>query len=462
MKKRLFACVLAAAMCVMTACGGSSSSSASAAAPAADTAASAKSETAVEETAAASTATETASASETATEGSGETIKIGLMLQLSGSSPADSQELLEGCQMLADLINNKTEGVNLPLAETEGLPNLGGAKVEIVVGDVPTNDAAMSECERLITEEDAKAFCGIIGSSGVKIAATAFEKYQIPYVTNASSPTLTSSGYQYVVRIFPDDSIYCRGAYDLIKELNDNGAGIKTVALCSEDSEFGTNITQMEADLAAEYGLDVVSTISYNAAATNVTSEVLQLKQADADVVMMSSYTADAILFMQTMKEQNYLPKMLVGQRGGYSRNDMFLTLGNDMNYIFNTSAWSTDLAAPNVELMTQMFADYTGGKQIQEGVMRAMTDFYAICLAMNQAGSTDADAIMEQFRAGIEIPDDQKWISVDIQVDENGQNLTNGTLVLQAFDGTGYKTVYPEAVASADYVYPMPGWDER
>ena len=29
---------------------------------------------------------------------SGETIKIGLMLQLSGSSPADSEELLKGCQ----------------------------------------------------------------------------------------------------------------------------------------------------------------------------------------------------------------------------------------------------------------------------------------------------------------------------------------------------------------------------
>lgn len=393
--------------------------------------------------------------------GDGDTIKIGLMLQLSGSSPADSQELLKGCQMIADIINNET-GYNLPLAKTAGLPNLDGAKVEVVVGDVGTNDAAMSECERLITEQDVKAFAGIIGSSGVKVAATAFEKYGVPYVTNASSPTLTSSDYEYIVRLFPDDRLYCEGVYQMIDDLNKNkNAGIKTVALCSEDSEFGANITAIEEELAAKYGLEIVQKVMYSAAATNVTSEVLQLKNADADVVMMSSYTADAILFMQTFKEQNYLPKMLVGQRGGFSRNEIFSTVGKNMDYVYNTSAWATDLKAPNVQLMTDLFSEAADGTPIQEGVLRAMTDFYAICIAINQAGSTDADAIMEEFRTGIEIPEDQKWLGINLKIDESGQNLETSTLVLQAFDGT-YKTVYPTDVASADYVYPVPGWDER
>ncbi|MCI8274289.1 MAG: ABC transporter substrate-binding protein [Lachnospiraceae bacterium] len=392
---------------------------------------------------------------------SGETIKIGLMLQLSGASPADSEELLKGCQMIADIINNETD-YDLSLAKTAGLPNLGGAKVEVVVGDVGTNDAAMSECERLITEEDVKAFAGIIGSSGVKVAATAFEKYGVPYVTNASSPSLTDSGYEYVVRIFPDDMLYCEGIFQMIEELNKNeNAGIKTVVLCSEDSEFGANITAIEEELAEKYGLEVVQTVTYSASATNVTSEVLQLKNADADVVMMSSYTADAILFMQTFKEQNYLPKMLVGQRGGFSRNEIFETIGSGMDYVYNTSAWATDLNAPNVELITKLFSEATGGIPIQEGVLRAMTDFYTICLAMDQAGSTDADAIMEEYRNGIEIPDGQKWISVDVKVDEQGQNLENSVLILQAKDGV-YRTVYPADVASEAYTYPVPGWNER
>ena len=392
---------------------------------------------------------------------SGETIKIGLMLQLSGSSPADSEELLKGCQKIADIINNETD-YNLPLAETAGLPNLNGAKVEIVVGDAATNDAAMSECERLITEEGVVGFAGIIGSSGVKVCATAFERYGVPYVTNASSPSLTTSGYDYLVRIFPSDITYCESIYQLIQKMNEEeNAGIKTVALCSEDSEFGVNIATIEADLAEQYGLDLVANISYSASATNVTSEVLKLKEANADVVMFSSYTADAILFMQTFKEQNYYPKMLVGQRGGFSRNEMFESVPEAMQYVYNTSAWSTDLNAPNVQLICDIFSEVTDGGSIQEGVLRAMTDFYTLILAINQAGSTDGDAIMAEYRNGIEIPDDQKWISVDVQVDEYGQNLESSTVVLQAFDGI-YKTVYPDSVASADYVYPVPGWGER
>lgn len=400
--------------------------------------------------------TQTPSASDDGTN----VIKIGLMLQLSGSSPADSEELLKGCQKIADIINNETD-YNLPLAATAGLPNLNGAKIEIVVGDAATNDAAMSECQRLITEEGVAGFAGILGSSGVKVCATAFEKYGIPYVTNASSPSLTTSGYEYLVRIFPDDSLYCRSMFEMVDEMNkEQDAGIKTIALCSEDSEFGVNIDTIEADLAAEYGLELVEHISYSASATNVTSEVLKLKAADADVVMFSSYTADAILFMQTFKEQNYYPKMLVGQRGGFSRTEMFQTVPEAMQYVYNTCAWASDLDQPNVQMMCDLYQEVTGNPA-QEGPMRAMTDFYTLCLAINQAGSTDPDAIMEQYRAGIEIPADQKWIPVDVKIDENGQNLEASTLVLQAFDGV-YKTVYPFDVASTDYVYPVPGWSER
>lgn len=89
------------------------------------------------------------------------------------------------------------------------------------------------------------------------------------------------------------------------------------------------------------------------------------------------------------------------------------------------------------------------------------MTDFYAACLAINQAGTTDATAIMEEFRKGIDIPDDQKWLSIDIKIDETGQNLESSVLVMQALDGS-YKTVYPGDVASAKYIYPVPGWDKR
>ena len=139
--------------------------------------------------------------------------------------------------------------------------------------------------------------------------------------------------------------------------------------------------------------------ISYSASATNVTSEVLKLKAADADVVMFSSYTADAILFMQTFKEQNYYPKMLVGQRGGFSRTEMFQTVPEAMQSVYNTCAWASDLDQPNVPMMCDLYQEVTGNPA-QDGPMRAMTDFSTPCLAINQAASTDPAAIREKLAA--------------------------------------------------------------
>lgn len=73
------------------------------------------------------------------------------------------------------------------------------------------------------------------------------------------------------------DDVFIEDTFSYLDYLNETeGADIKTVALVSEDSEFGTNIANVEAETAAEFGYEIVENISYSAQATNVTSEVLR------------------------------------------------------------------------------------------------------------------------------------------------------------------------------------------
>ncbi len=96
--------------------------------------------------------------------------------------------------------------------------------------------------------------------------------------------------------------------FSFMKMLNDErGADIKTVAFMSEDTN-GANIVTVEERLAEEFGFEVVENIIYPSNSTNLTAEVLKIKNADPDVLIMASYASDAILFMKTIKEQNYLP----------------------------------------------------------------------------------------------------------------------------------------------------------
>ena len=71
--------------------------------------------------------------------------------------------------------------------------------------------------------------------------------------------------------------------------------------------------------LLKEQGYDVIEKISYKAKTTTLSSEVQRLKAKNPDVLLPSSYTADAYLFLNTAKELDYNPKLLVAQNAGYT-----------------------------------------------------------------------------------------------------------------------------------------------
>ena len=81
-------------------------------------------------------------------------IKVGGELPLSGPTAPTGALNKEGMDLAVDIINNKYPGLTLPFAETEGIPNLGGAKLEIVYADDRGDpNVALAEVERLIQQE---------------------------------------------------------------------------------------------------------------------------------------------------------------------------------------------------------------------------------------------------------------------------------------------------------------------
>ena len=391
-----------------------------------------------------------------------DTVKIGLMVSLTGSGVQAGEE----CQVLADIfediINNKHDDISLPFATDEGLPNLGGAKVEFVVGDQSSADIALSEAERLITEEGVIGFCGNFSSATTKTTMVAAEKYGVPVISEGTSMTLTDAGYQYFGRSFPGDDLFIQDCFTFIDYVNETqDAGIKTIALVSEDSEFGANIAKVEAAAAEEFGYEVIENISYSATATNVTSEVLRLKEANPDAVLMSSYAADALLFMSTFKEQNYFPKMLFGQRGGFMASDFALNLGTDSDYVLTGSRWNSDMQNDAAQDIGTLFKDEMGITLIGD-TLTSVWDGVLIAVAANQAGSTDGDAIRQAMSDGLDLdPALDPFALEGYKYAENGQNEYGCSIVIQYMDGV-LNTVYPVESANMEVQYPAKGWDER
>ncbi|MDR1766015.1 MAG: ABC transporter substrate-binding protein [Lachnospiraceae bacterium] len=462
-KKTLKQMLAVAAALTLAGCAGQAGSGA--AAPATQ-AASAAGETAAQGAATQGATTGAPSATTGAPAAEPEVIKIGFLTPLSGGNATYGIQCKEAGQMIADIINEAHPELAMLLAEQAGLPNLNGARIELVVADHKSDPTvATSEAKRLITEENVVAITGQYTSSITKAVAVVTENYEIPLLTAGSSPSLTApeTGLEWYFRFGPNDTYYIRDSFEFIKKLNEEkGAGFKTVAFVSEDTEFGANIALEEVRFAEEYGFEVVANITYSASATNVSAEVMKVKAANPDVIMMSSYAADAILYLKTFKEQNYVPKMLLGQRGGFVQTDFLDTMGLDTEYIFTTGGWSADIDNETSKQMIELYKEYTpDGAELSEGHCKDMINVLLIALAINQAGTTESKALQAALR-NLDADTSRMPIPWDaITMDEYGQNTSANAFVLQRKDGV-YQTVYPAEYAALESIIPMPAWSER
>src|SRR5216684_961773 len=115
---------------------------------------------------------------------------------------------------------------------------------------------------------------------------------------------------------------------DFLDAQKAKGKKIESVGLFFEDTIFGADSSNIQRKLAAERGYKLVADIKYKSNSPSLSLEVRQLKSADPDVLLPSSYTTDAILLMRTMDELGYKPRNIVAQASGSSDKAFYTAVG--------------------------------------------------------------------------------------------------------------------------------------
>ncbi|RMF37484.1 MAG: branched-chain amino acid ABC transporter substrate-binding protein, partial [Chloroflexi bacterium] len=292
-------------------------------------------------------------------------VTIGAIYPLSGSLEATGADLRRGVELAAEVINGEFD-LEMPLAKTAGLPNLGGAKVKVVYADHAGDpDRGAEAARRLIEEEKVVALVGCYNSSVTAPASQVAETAGVPFLNpDSTSPTLTQRGFRWFFRTTADDAIFVRNFFDFLADLQQKqGITLGSVAIVYENTLFGTGVGQLERQYAQEAGLDVVADIPYSAKATNVEAEVRQIVASGASLVMQSSYAQDAILYMQTYKAMGYRPQAILAMDAGFISPAFIQTLGDDANYILSREVWASDLgeARPLVRQVNALFRERYG-----------------------------------------------------------------------------------------------------
>jgi branched-chain amino acid transport system substrate-binding protein len=391
-------------------------------------------------------------------------IKIGAVYPLTGNIASTGLDCRRGAELAVDIINGKYD-LDLPLARSEGLPNLGGAKMELVFGDTkgePKNGIA--EVERLVTQEKVVGIIGAYQSSVTKTASQATERLKIPYVcSDSSSPTLTQTGYKYFFRASPHDALFARDQFNFLKDMEKKkGQKVQSIAVLYENTEFGANVGKEVVKLAKEYGYDLVAEISYAANATDVTSEVGRLINAKPDVLMHASYITDAILFTKTFKEMGFRPKALM-TFAGYIEPAYLPTVKSDGNGIVIRSTFALDLAKnkPLVGKVNELFKKKYG-MDMSENAARSFTAPFVLADAINRAKTSEPEAVVKALQETSFGPNQVIYPWEGIKFDPQSHQNVYARGILVQIQKQNYVTVWPFDSAAADVIWPLPAWGSK
>ena len=136
-------------------------------------------------------------------------------------------EAQRGAQLAVDVINGLNPSIPLPLAADAGLPNLGGAKVSLVVENATPDNATTNGSQvaagtavtKLVSDDGAQALIGAYDPQVTEYASQRSERYEVPFV-NADSPAtfLTDAGRDWFFRIGPSWRSSGEAFFSLLKD----------------------------------------------------------------------------------------------------------------------------------------------------------------------------------------------------------------------------------------------------
>ncbi len=406
-------------------------------------------------------------------------VKIGVIYPLTGGAAAAGRELRAGAELAADIINNVMPGIDMEMAKTAGIPSLGGAKIKLIFRDHEGNPTLGADlAKKLILDEKVDGILGCYHSSVTKTVSAVCEQYGVPMINGSStSPALTKRGFKWFWRTTPHDKWFTKDLFELLKGLTEGKVRgvppvpkdeIRNIASACEKTEWGSHVSDLIKMFADQYGFKLRKSLLYAAKSADLSSEVRSLKASRADVLLFASYTSDAILMVKTLKAQKVKPKVIWGQDAGFEKPEFRKALGDTIVGVLTRTVFLPKVADIK-KVAGQVNALYKKrtGNDLGGASARAFTGLQTWYHVLQAAGSTEPKAIQKAANS-ITIPGDQlvvPWAGIRFATtgDEPGQNVLGSGLIGQyqkdAKGNVVLEIVYPFDLASADMIYPFPGF---
>jgi len=386
---------------------------------------------------------------------SGEPIKIGLSMSLTGPLAANGKMALLGAKIWEEEVNAKGGLLGRPVKlinyDDQSNPStvpgiytklLDVDRVDLVVSGYATNMVAPA---MPVVMQKGKTFISLFALD--VNAEFKYDKYFSMLPTGQDTrPSFTTGFFEVAAAQNPKPT---------------------TVALTAEDAEFSRNACEGARENIKKFGLKTVYDKTFPPGTTDFSPIIRALQAANADLVVVCSYPLSSVGIVLAANELGLKPKMLGGAMVGLQATVFKDKLKSKLNGIVNYETW-----VPSEKMMAPAAAFF---KAYQERAKAEGVDPLGYYLggwgyaylqvlgnAIAGAKSIDDDKLADYLRAN-----EFKTIMGNVRFGKNGEWTTSGMMQVQyhgltdaanleTWRGMSYQTVLtPSEYKTGDVIYP-------
>ena len=192
----------------------------------------------------------------------------------------------------------------------------------LIVDDQSTNPGALAAVNKSIEQDRVLALLGVTTSTQILAVSDTIKKAGIPTLVGGSAVAVTRQGNPWLFRVRPDDSIVAQGMVAYIKE----DMKLTKVGILHDADAFGTGGADLVEKYARENGLTIVKREKYSGADRDFTAQLLSLKNAGTEVMVVYATAGPAIAVIQRQYRQIGSPYKFLGSPTSAQENTLTLS----------------------------------------------------------------------------------------------------------------------------------------
>jgi branched-chain amino acid transport system substrate-binding protein len=388
----------------------------------------------------------------------GKTFKIGVIHPVTGPLAEPGQACRLGAQMAADALN-----------AAGGIKALGGARLELLLGDTTTKpEVGRTEAERVISQ-GAQMLLGSFDSGSTAAMVPVAQQRRVPFLVDiAAADPITANvakavkegqqKVQYVYRNFPTGSSFGRKAVQYFTEVfKEAGVSPRRVVLMYCNDLFGQNQSRgfAAAHKAANPSWEIVETIPWPEPPSDLSTEVSRAKAAKPDIIAPITRPASAQLLLPELRKQRLDIMGVVGPGSpGLYEAGQLATLKEDLELVLTSVPWP-NFKNPRTAAVAEDYKKRSAGKTFDTNSGYSYDAVGIIADALERAKSTDPDAIVDALKK-TSMAGGLMQYGGPIVFNELGDNPNAIPTMIQILGGKPV-AVWPRDAALQKFVFPRP-----